>query len=203
MVRRRSRASPRGETFGLVRTRIFVSRTTLTVASYDAAEHASGLPEGQLPSLRGSFPEQPGRPCSPGVSLGSRRPGGAGVQGLARRYGQGSARPAYGRRAPGLPARRQPAPTGQSSGSWASSPGQPGCQCTRSRPGMSTSLTGRSSVYHHTPDATRHPLYSIFCLPPTASLPASPPSSAPRTSCRTAPCPRPSELPLAVSPEPA
>jgi hypothetical protein len=62
MVRRRSRARPRGGTLGLARTRIFVSRTTLTDASYDAAEPATGLPEGQPPSLRRSSPGRPERP---------------------------------------------------------------------------------------------------------------------------------------------
>lgn len=68
---------------GLARTRTFVSRTTLTVAGYGAVEHASGLPEGRLPSLRWLCPGQPERPCSPGAGQDSRRPGGAGVPGRA------------------------------------------------------------------------------------------------------------------------
>src|ERR1035441_10836604 len=116
MVRRRSRARPCGETLGLARTRILVSRTTLTGASCDAAEPASGLPEGRLPSLGWSCPGQPARPCSPDVSQGSRRLAGVDVQAPARRHEQDSARPAYGRRVPELQARLHFAPTDQSSG---------------------------------------------------------------------------------------
>src|ERR1035438_3345640 len=120
IVIRRSRASPCGETLGLARTRMLVSRTTLTAASYGAAEPASELPVARLPSLRWLSLGQPEKPYSRDASQGSPRPAGAGVQAPARRYAQDSARPAYVRRAPVLQARRHFAPIDRLSGSWAS-----------------------------------------------------------------------------------
>src|SRR5260370_39587118 len=105
VVRRRSRARPWDETLGLARTRIFVSRTILTAASYDAAAHAPGPPQGRLPALEGSSPAELGKPCSRGGAQDSQLPGDAGARVRFRQYEQGSARLAYGRPAPVIQAR--------------------------------------------------------------------------------------------------